>query len=54
LLITTADLEALWRFANDDPGERAVLLAALQAEADKRGITLVRDPRHREPERVEV
>jgi hypothetical protein len=42
LLISTANLEALWRFANDDPVERAILLAALQAEADRRGVTLVR------------
>ena len=42
LLTSAADLEALWRFANDDPIERAILLAALQAEADKRGVTLVR------------
>jgi hypothetical protein len=42
LLSSNADLEALWHFANDDPVERAVLLAALQAEADKRGVTLIR------------
>jgi hypothetical protein len=42
LLTSTADLEALWHFANDDPIERGILLAALQAEADKRGMTLVR------------
>jgi hypothetical protein len=41
-LTSIADLEALWRFANDDPVERAILLAALQAEADNRRITLVR------------
>jgi hypothetical protein len=42
LLTSTFDLEALWRFANDDPVERAILLAALQAEADNRCATLVR------------
>ena len=52
LLNSTADLEALWRFANDDPVERAILLAALQAEADRRGVTLVRAAQRREPEVV--
>jgi hypothetical protein len=42
LLTSAADLEALWHFANDDPVERAILLAALQTEADKRDVTLVR------------
>jgi ligand-binding sensor domain-containing protein len=42
LMTSTADLEALWLFANNDPVERAILLAALQAEADNRGVTLVR------------
>ena len=42
LLTSAADLKALWLFANDDPIERAILLAALQTEADKRGVTLVR------------
>ena len=32
LLTSSADLEALWRFANDNPIQRAILLAALQAE----------------------
>jgi|SRR5271166_229175 len=41
-LLTSTDLEALWRFANGDPVEWAILVAALQAEADQRGITLVR------------
>jgi hypothetical protein len=40
LLTSSANLEALWRFTNDDPIERAILLAALQAEADKRGSLL--------------
>jgi hypothetical protein len=48
LLTSTADLEALWRFANDDPVERAILLAALQAEADDHSVTLVRIPEQRE------
>jgi hypothetical protein len=42
------------RFANDDVVERAILLSALQAEADDRGITLVRVPERREPESMEV
>ena len=50
LLTSAADLEALWRFTNDDPIERAILLAALQAEADERGVTLVRLALQREPE----
>jgi hypothetical protein len=50
LLTSTADLEALWHFANEDPVERAILLAALQAEADKRDVTLVRIPQQCEPE----
>jgi hypothetical protein len=54
LLTATADLEALWRFANDDPVERAILVAALQAEADERGVTLVRPAQPREPETVAV
>jgi hypothetical protein len=54
LLTATADPEALWRFANDDPVERAILLAALQAEADKRGVTLVRVAQRHEPEIVGI
>jgi hypothetical protein len=54
LLTSTADLEALWRFANNDPIERAILLAALQAEADNRGITLVRVAQQRELETTAV
>jgi hypothetical protein len=50
LLTSAADLEALWQFANDDPVERAILLAALQAEADRRGITLVRVAQQRRQE----
>jgi hypothetical protein len=42
LLTSATDLDALWQFANNDPVERAILLAALQAEADKRGVTIVR------------
>jgi hypothetical protein len=51
LLTSTIDLEALWLFANNDPIERGTLLAVLQAEADKRGTTLVRvaQPRELEP-----
>jgi hypothetical protein len=48
LLTSSTDLEAMWQFANDDPVERAILLAALQTEADKRGLTLVRVAAQRE------
>jgi hypothetical protein len=54
LLTSSADLKALWLFANDDPIERGILLAALQAEADKRGVTLVRAAQQREPETTAV
>ena len=54
LLTFDADLEALWHFANDDPVERAILLAALLAEADKRGVTLVRVVRRQEAETAGV
>ena len=54
LLTTNADLEALWHFASDDPIERGILLDALQAEADHRGVTLVRVAQQRELEIVEV
>jgi hypothetical protein len=50
LLTSSADLEALWCFTNDDPIERAIQLVALQAEADKRGVTLVRVAQRRELE----
>jgi ligand-binding sensor domain-containing protein len=42
LLRSTANLEALWLFANNDPVERGILEHALQSEADKRRVTLVR------------
>jgi len=54
LLTSNADLEGLWHFANDDPVERAILLAALQAEADKRGVTLVRVAQQRDLETAAV
>ena len=54
LLTSAADIEALWLFANEDPIERAILLTALQVEADKRGVTLVRAARQREAETAEV
>jgi L-2-hydroxyglutarate oxidase LhgO len=52
LLTSATDLETLWQFANDDPVERAILLAALQAEADQRGLTLTRVARQKETEGV--
>jgi hypothetical protein len=47
LLVSAEDLRALWCFANDEPEARAILLAALQAEADDRDLTLVRTARRR-------
>jgi hypothetical protein len=47
LLISAEDLKALWRFANEDPEARVILLAALQAEADERDVTLLRTARRR-------
>jgi hypothetical protein len=38
-------LKTLWRFANDEPEERAILLNAVQNEADDHDITLVRAAR---------
>jgi ligand-binding sensor domain-containing protein len=52
LLSSAADLEALWLFANNDPVERGILEHALQAEADNRGVTLVRVAQEREPEKT--
>jgi hypothetical protein len=54
LLTATADLEALWRFANSDPIERGILKQALQAEADNRGVPLVRVAQQRELEMTGV
>ena len=52
-LLTSPDLEALWRFANEDP-ERGILEHALQPEADKRGVTLVRVAQQRQLETTAV
>ena len=49
LLVSDADLKALWLFANEKPEERAILLDALQNEADDRNVTLVRAARRRKP-----
>lgn len=54
LLTSTIDLEALWRFANNDPVERGILEQALQAEADNRGVPLVREAQQRDPETTGV
>ena len=48
LLRSDAELKNLWNFTDEDPGERALLLAALQTEADKRRVTLIRVARHDE------
>jgi Two component regulator propeller len=50
LLTSIADLQELWIFANKDPVERGNLENALQAEADKRGVNLVRAAQQREME----
>ena len=42
LLGSDDDVQGLWSFGSENPVERAVLVAAVQAEADKRGLTLVR------------
>jgi hypothetical protein len=52
-LLTSPDLGALWRFANEDP-ERGILEHALQSEADKRGVTLVRVAQQRQLETTAV
>jgi hypothetical protein len=54
LKTSRASPRLLGRFVNDDPVERASLLAALQAEADRRGITLVRVAYQREAETAEA
>jgi hypothetical protein len=46
-LLTDTDLKVLWRFANEDPEARGRLLKALQTEADKQNLTLVREARRR-------
>ncbi len=46
LLNSSSDLEAMWNFSNGNPMERAILLAALQYEADERDLTLVRVAQH--------
>jgi ligand-binding sensor domain-containing protein len=42
LLGSDQDVATLWQFASSDPMERAILIAALQVEADRRSVTLVR------------
>jgi len=47
-LVSSEDgLKAYWAFASEEPEARGVLIAAVQTEADKRDITLVRRARHR-------
>ena len=41
-LLVTNDIQALWEFATKKAEERSMLLTALQAQADRRGLTLVR------------
>ncbi|MGB8841443.1 MAG: two-component regulator propeller domain-containing protein, partial [Aliidongia sp.] len=48
LLAFDAALRELWNFAGEEPGDRAFLLAALQAEADARAVTLTRVARQHE------
>jgi hypothetical protein len=47
LLVSPEDIRALWCFVNEDPEWRGILLAAVQAEADDRDITLIRPARRR-------
>jgi hypothetical protein len=47
LMTSNANLEGFWLYANEDPVERAILIAALQAEADNRDISFVRVPQRR-------
>jgi hypothetical protein len=54
LLTSTADLKALWLFASNDPIDHGLLLAGLQAEADRRGVALVRMAQQGQPETTEV
>jgi hypothetical protein len=42
LLKTDEEFDSLWLFAHSEPVDRALLVSAIQAEADKRNITLVR------------
>jgi hypothetical protein len=46
-LVSDDDLKTLWHFADEEPEPRAILLACLQTEADKRDVTLVRSARRR-------
>jgi len=48
LLIVDDDLIAFWHFTNDEPERRLHLRSVLEAEADRRGVTLVRAPRETE------
>ena len=52
LLTSSGDLSAMWNFASDEPEERVHLLSALQAEAAKRNVTLVRVAHQRDLETV--
>jgi hypothetical protein len=52
LLVSAEDLKALWCFANEDPEVHAILLAALQTEADERDVVLVRTARPRRSKTV--
>jgi len=47
LIVAEDDVKAMWDFAGEKPDERGLLLGALQEEADRRGITLVRVSRPR-------
>ena len=49
-LINDDDLTALWQFANDALEERVHLTSALQSDAARRSLTLVRGPSGRSPD----
>jgi len=45
LLARDEDVKTFWHHAGDEPQDRGLLLAALQEEAEKRGLELIRSPR---------
>jgi len=47
LIAAENGVKELWSFANEKPAERGLLLDALQEEADRRDITLVRTARRK-------
>jgi hypothetical protein len=52
LMSSEDKLKELWAFASEEPKARGVLTDAAQAEADERGITLVRRAQRRPTRKV--